>query len=259
MKEKILTLTLLGLLLSGCRSTFERLSYLDEPPPLSRIKDPTTIPGYEPVSMPMPEPIMTQADSKNSLWQTGSKAFFKDQRAGKVGDILTVNVDVKNEQSFELSPDIDRASKVNSNLTNLLGWQRRLPVETKMDILNNKVNNENKTLLPNLANLENKSTLKTTGKYNVKDNMKFTIASHVTQILPNGTMVIEGRQELGLSNEVREIHITGIIRREDLDSTNSIALPKIAQLRISYRGRGELTDMANAPIGHQIVNKVLPF
>jgi len=230
-------------LLSGC-SLAEKLATIGEPPPLSQIQDPTLHPEYQPVSMPMPDPIDAPPSGTNSLWQVGSKAFFKDQRANKVGDIVTVDIEMDQEQSTTMTPDINQKSTLSSTVGNLYGIQSRFPKRMN---------------LPNILDASTNPSLKGSGSYNVKDKTKFKIAATVTQLLPNGAMVIEGRQEVGLVNEVREIYIKGIVRREDISSSNTITAPKIAQLRIGYRGRGELSDNMAPPIAHQIINKLSPF
>ena len=89
----------LGSLLGGC-AAFERLRFIGDPPPLAAISNPTTQPGYKPVQMPMPAP-QPAVYQPNSLWRTGSRAFFKDQRAHQVGDILTVKVKITDKASLE--------------------------------------------------------------------------------------------------------------------------------------------------------------
>ena len=93
----------------------------------------------------------------------------------------------------------------------------------------------------------------------MSDKINFKIAATVIQVLPNGNMVVHGRQEIRLVNEVREVQVKGIVRREDVSASNVINWDKISELRISYGGRGELTDMQAFPWGQQIMNKVLPF
>lgn len=240
--KKILMISLM-LSLSGCKLA-EKLATIDEAPNLSQIQDPTLMGNYQPVSMPMPEPLPEPNADGNSLWQNGSKAFFKDQRASKVGDILTVLVTLNQSQDMEMSPSISQSSKQNSVINNIYGLQTRTPKRLG---------------LPNILDMSSNPTFSASGKYSVKDNMNITIAATVIQMLPNGAMVIDGRQEIGLVNEVREIYVTGIVRREDISSSNSVTMPKIAQLRIGYRGRGDLTDNMTEPLAQRIINKVSPF
>lgn len=239
---KFLPLILLTFL-SGCKLA-ERLSQIDEAPELSKIQDPTLLANYQPVSMPMPDPLPDYAPQGNSLWQTGSKAFFKDQRANKVGDIVTVLITLDQNQEMQMTPSITKESTLNSTVENLYGIQTKFPQRFG---------------LPNILNATSSPSLTGDAKYTVKDKMNITMAATVIQMLPNGAMVIDGRQEIGLVNEVREIYLTGIVRREDISASNTITMPKIAQLRIGYRGRGDLSDVTREPLAHRILNKVSPF
>lgn len=229
--------------LSGC-TLAEKLAQIDAPPDLSKIQDPTLVSNYRPVSMPMPEPMEPSHGAGNSLWQTGSKAFFKDQRACKVGDIVTVLITLDQKQEIQMTPAITQTSTLSSTIANLYGIQKKIPPNMGAG---------------NLLNAKSSPSLTGDGKYSVNDKINVTMAAHIIQILPNGSMVIDGRQEIGLVNEVREIYLSGMVRREDISAANTITMPKIAQLRIGYRGRGDLTDNMSEPLGHRFFNKVSPF
>ena len=84
--------------LAGC-AALDRLANVGEQPPLSAIENPTTQPGYKPVQMPMPTP-QPASYNPNSLWRNGSRAFFKDQRAHQIGDILTVTVKITDKATI---------------------------------------------------------------------------------------------------------------------------------------------------------------
>ncbi len=240
--------------LSGCNLA-EKLARIGDPPPLSQIQDPTLLPEYHPVSMPMPDPVEQVTPCSNSLWQTGSKAFFKDQRANKVGDILTVSIDMDQEQKIEMTPKINKSSILSAGISNIY-WIRKLNIGIAPF---SPAAAATSGTLTNLLNAQSNPSMTGAGSYTVKDKLKFNMAATVIQILPNGSMVIEGRQELGLVNEVRDIYLKGVIRREDISSSNTITTQKIAQLRIGYQGRGDLTDNMNGPLGHQFLNKLSPF
>ncbi len=233
------SLVIIALGISGCNLA-ERLSNVGEPPELSRIQNPTFVEGYQPVSMPMPEP-RAPVRKINSLWETGSRAFFKDQRANKVGDVVTIDVDINDTGKFDAKPQITRTNQDTGAVNQLL---RLLP--TRMG---------NITQL----NLSNNASFQGQGTYDRKDTVKFKIAASVIQVLPNGNLVISGRQELRLINEVREIQITGIVRREDITANNMVKLEKIAEARVSYGGRGDITDVNELPWGQQVLNKIYPF
>ena len=116
-------------LLGGCNMA-ERLSTVGDPPQLSQIEDPTTVSGYKPGSMPMPCPrgenSKDSRDNGNSLWSPHSRTFFKDQRACRIGDILTVSVDINQQQSMEMNPTIGRTSSLNTTMGSLFGLERQL-------------------------------------------------------------------------------------------------------------------------------------
>src|SRR6185369_1496114 len=104
---------------SGC-SSIDRLSQIGEKPKLTEIENPTTQPGYKPVSMPMPKPE-TVSYSPNSLWRNGSRSFFKDQRAHQIGDLLTVTVNITDQANFANETQRNRTSKEDSGVTDFIG------------------------------------------------------------------------------------------------------------------------------------------
>ncbi|MFZ5689930.1 MAG: flagellar basal body L-ring protein FlgH [Pseudomonadota bacterium] len=231
-------------LLGGC-SSIDRLRTIGETPPLSPIDNPTTAPGYKPVQMPMPMP-QPASYNPNSLWRNGSRAFFKDQRAHQVGDILTVRVRIDDKAKVENETQRKRTSGDEAAVKDFLG----------------------KTALPGLIRAQVPSTLLATesvtsmdGKGNTdrKDEIATNIAGVVTQVLPNGNLVIEGRQEVRVNFEVRELVVAGVVRPEDIESDNTIESTKIAQARIAYGGRGQLTDMQQPRYGQQVMDILLPF
>ena len=105
---RLCLLLLVATALSGC-NTFRRLSEIGDPPPLAAVQDPSGIPGPMPVRMPMPAPEMGE-QNPNSLWRAGSRAFFRDQRAGRVGDILTVVINIDEKAEIENKTERSRAN-----------------------------------------------------------------------------------------------------------------------------------------------------
>ena len=106
-------------LAGGC-SGIDRLSQIGEQPKLTAIENPTAQPGYKPVQMPMPKPEMASYNA-NSLWRNGSRAFFKDQRAARVGDILTVTVNITDKANLPNETQRSRTNKENSDITDFIG------------------------------------------------------------------------------------------------------------------------------------------
>lgn len=243
---RILMVVGLGLALSGC-NFFNRLSNIGSEPPLSKIENPVAQKGYQPVSMPMPrpEPVLLQA---NSLWRPGSKAFFKDQRANQVGDIVTVLVEIEDKATLNNSTDTTRASSENAGFAGFLGLESQVT----------KVLPEG-TDAAALIDLGSDHSMKGSGAVKRNESINMEIAAIVTQILPNGNMVIVGRQEVRVNFESRDLSVTGVVRPEDITSSNTIESAKIAEARIAYGGRGHLTDVQQGRYGQQLFDIIFPF
>src|SRR5204862_1847984 len=119
----ILTGAMLSLaaLASGC-SSIDRLSQIGEKPKLTEIENPTAQPGYKPVQMPMPKPEQASYNA-NSLWRNGSRAFFRDQRAARVGDIMTITVNFTDKANMANESQRSRTNKEDSGISNFIGAQ----------------------------------------------------------------------------------------------------------------------------------------
>ncbi|HEY7458677.1 MAG TPA: flagellar basal body L-ring protein FlgH [Xanthobacteraceae bacterium] len=242
--RSIILAALTAALLSGC-SAVDRFAAIGAPPNLSAIENPTVQAGYRPVNMPMPEP-MPAAYSPNSLWRNGSRAFFKDQRAHQVGDILTVKVKIADNAKIDNETKRSRKSEEDAGVDDLLGLSK-LPVFKKVPIPG-KVIDTNST-----ATTEGK------GSVNRKEDLRTNVAAVVTQVLPNGNLVIEGRQEIRVNFELRELVVGGIVRPEDIESDNTLESSKIAYARIAYGGRGQITDVQQPRYGQQVLDIILPW
>jgi len=239
----VISVTIGVALLSGC-SAIDRLTSLGEQPRLSTIENPTAQPGYKPVHMPMPTP-QPASYNPNSLWRNGSRAFFKDQRAHQVGDILTVKVKITDKATVENESSRSRKNSEDSGIDNFFG-------KGKVPIMNTGVPTRIFTA-DSTASSEGK------GSIDRKDEITTNVAGVVTQVLPNGNLVIEGKQEVRVNFEVRELIVAGIVRPEDIESDNTIDSTKIAQARIAYGGRGQITDVQQPRYGQQVLDILLPF
>jgi flagellar L-ring protein precursor FlgH len=234
------------MLLAGC-STAERLANIGAEPPLSAIDNPISQPGYKPVRMPMPAPAFTE-HNPNSLWRTGARAFFKDQRAQRVGDIVTVKVEITDKASVENKTERVREDGGGIDIDALAGIEENFPTWFAGAPTGN-----------NLVDVKGSTTSSGEGTVDRKETLTTSIAAVVTQVLPNGNLVIEGRQEVRVNFEVRELIVAGIVRPEDIGADNTIASTKIAEARISYGGRGQITDVQQPRYGQQFLDVILPF
>src|SRR5579862_4005121 len=237
---------LCAFLLAGCNA-FSRITQVGETPPLTTIQDPKSQPGYQPVSLPMPTPIVGERQP-NSLWRAGSRAFFKDQRAAQVGDILTVLVSFDDKAQFNNETQTQRTTNEQDTMPSVMGFesqiQKLLPHSANPASLINvtgATNNDGKALI----NREEKVTLE--------------VAALVTQVLPNGNLVVQGHQEMRVNYEVRDLQIAGVLRPQDISSTNTVTLDKLAEARVSYGGRGQLTNDQQPRYGQQLLDVVAPF
>jgi len=227
----------------GC-SSIDRLSQIGEQPKLSAIENPTAQPGYKPVQMPMPKPEAVSYNA-NSLWRNGSRSFFKDQRAHQIGDLLTVTVNITDQANFANETQRSRTSTEDSGITAFLG----------SNLLTGKA-----TALPGRL-LTDDATNAYDGKGSIQrqESLTTNIAAVVTQLLPNGNLVVEGKQEIRVNFEKRELIVAGIVRPEDIQSDNTIDSSKIAQARIAYGGHGQITDVQQPRYGSQVMDVLLPF
>lgn len=239
---RFFTFCLLASALTGCGAG-ERLKNIGKAPALSAIDNPKTKAGYKPVQMPMPTKTEPINYSPNSLWQTGSRAFFKDQRANKVGDILTVEVEISDKANFDNS---SKRSRTNSEEAGLAGSISSALIGGSIDP-------------SSLADASSSSSSSGSGEIDRSEVITTSVAAVVLQVLPNGNLVIEGHQEIRVNFEIRELIVAGVIRPEDISADNTIESAKIAEARISYGGRGQITDVQQPRYGQQVMDILLPF
>jgi len=245
-KSLVLTATLAASV-SAC-NTVSRISEVGDGPKLTQITNPTVMPEYRPVSLPMPSP-KTPAVNPNSLWRPGARAFFKDHRAKEVGDILTVNMSLNDSAALKNKTERTRNDSESANITNLLGFETKLAK-----------NNLPAGFSPTAAaNFGNNHATSGDGTIDRKETINLTFAAVVTQILPNGALVILGRQELLVNSEMRELEVSGVIRPGDINADNSIPHTRIAEMRVAYGGRGTLSNLQQPRWGTQLWDILFPF
>lgn len=243
---RILALASATFVLGAC-GTAERVANIGKAPDLTEIRDPRAENGYRSVSLPMPRPEPTIRHA-NSLWRPGARAFFKDQRAAAIGDILTVQVAINDQAELNNSTTRNRQASEDADVTQLLGLQGRLA-----SFLPDEVDPAS------LISLGNTSSHAGNGTVDREEVIQMEIAALVVDILPNGNLVIAGRQEVRVNYEVRELLISGVVRPQDITSQNTVQHSQIAEARIAYGGRGQLTDVQQPRYGQQLLDIVFPF
>jgi flagellar L-ring protein FlgH len=217
-------------------------------PELSPVGYPSTLmPRDQMVGVSSREPPPSPA-SANSLWRTGARAFFIDQRASRVGDILTVQIDINDSATTSNATSTSRKAGVTAGVPHFFGLESSLG-----------------KILPggydpaNMVGTNSASSNAGTGAVTRAEKISLTIAAVVTAVLPNGNMVIQGSQEVKTNGEMRQLTVAGIVRPEDISSANTVKHTQIAEARISYGGVGDISRVQKTPTGQALVEKFTPF
>lgn len=233
-------------LLTGCGS-LERVSNIGRAPEITPIENPVAQAEYRPVSLPMPTPSLTR-QQPNSLWDGSRRTFFKDQRAAQIGDIITVLIDVKDKAQLDNESKRSRESGENAAMDKLLGLEGSLG-----RVLPESIDPTN------LVQANSDSTHTGKGSVDREEKITLKMAAIVTQKLPNGNMVLHGRQEIAVNFEKRILGLDGVIRPEDISVDNTISYEKIAEARITYGGEGQISDVQQPRYGQQLYDVLFPF
>ena len=214
-------------------------------PELAPVGYPASLAPLDPriVARDAPQPA-----SANSLWRVGARTFFHDQRASKVGDILTVLINVDDSAKTSNETTTGRTSGITAGIPHVFGLESSLG-----------------KILPagydpaNAISTSTKTTQDGVGAVNRKEQIQTSIAVNVAAVLPNGNLVIQGTQEVRINNEVRQLTVAGVVRPEDITSSNTILHTQIAEARINYGGRGDISRVQKTPAAQSLVEKFWPF
>ncbi len=181
-----------------------------------------------------------------SLWGDSSQPLFTDLRAARVGDTVTVNIAINDKAQFDNQSDRSRASKRKAGIGatvglsgfGITGFEGGAETDFKVDSM---------------------SQSKGEGSIGRSEKLKLSIAALVTQVLPGGNLMIAGSQEIMVNEEIRVLNIAGIVRPVDISADNTVSYDKIAEARISYGGRGHISDVQRPAWGQRVLDGVAPF
>jgi flagellar L-ring protein precursor FlgH len=245
MRRAVLLLLLPLLLppLGGC----ERFSELGRAPAMAGLDNPTQDPNWRQVSMPMPAAQEPQAGA-NSLWRPGSRTFLRDQRAAAPGDLVTVLVSIQDQAQLQNETQREREGRDTMGLPRLFGLESSIT-----RILPNSVDPSR------LVQTNGAQTASGTGSIRRNESVTLRVAATVVQVLPNGNLVVTGRQQVRVNSELRDLTVSGIIRPQDIASDNTVRHDRLAEARIAYGGRGTISDVQRPRVGQQLLDIVLPF
>lgn len=224
-----------------------RLQNVGKPPELTPVTQGTEHAAMLSPGLPLrsdARPTVTEA----SLWSRSRSSLLGDRRAMQRGDIMTVVIEI--DESAEISNESDRSRSSSENLSipQLGGIPQRIDGD-----------------LPEGASMAEavriNSSSTSGGDGSVKRNEKLTlrVAATVTDVLPNGVLSITGSQQVRVNFELRELLVSGFVRPQDISRQNEITYDKIASARVSYGGRGQITDVQQPRIGQQVLDIILPF
>src|SRR5262245_57050802 len=181
----------------------------------------------------------------NSFWQDASADLFRDPRAMRVGDVVTVKISIKDKAS------LDSTSERSRNSSNNLAYDLKYDLNTPL------VKGKGAGTIG--SNLDAKTSSKGEGTVTRYESIDMLVAAVVTYVLPNGNLVVSGTQEVRVNFEVRVLSVAGVLRPRDIATDNTVAYDKIAEARISYGGRGRITEVQQPGWGHQVVDLLSPF
>lgn len=238
-----LPILLCGLTLAGCTD----LNTVGRAPEFSPIEG--TNQQYALYSSPMPESLepFTPGDAA-SLWTGNTASLLGDRRAAQRGDILTVVIEINDSAKISNSSDRDRSGQKTMEVPQLLGIPQRLDAELPEG-----------ASMATAVETDGSSTFKGKGNVSRSEKLTLRIAATVVEELPNGVLRIEGQQEVRVNYEMRELIVAGFVRPADISRQNEITYDKIAGARVSYGGRGQISDFQQPGYGQQITDILLPF
>ena len=185
---------------------------------------------------------------ESSLWDGGRASLFGDRRAADRGDILTVVIEIDEKAEISNSTSRSRSSDESLAIPQLLGLPQRVEERFPPG-----------AGLGDAVRLNSSSSAGGDGSVRRKEKLTLRVAATVVDILPNGILAIKGSQEVRVNFELRELLVTGYVRPGDITRQNEITYDKIASARISYGGRGQITDVQQPRIGQQVLDVILPF
>lgn len=245
-----ITLLIAMFMTSGCSNTLERLGRIGKDPKFANIDLPSSEEDEEEQERNkiLYERQKAHQRKTNSLWQPGSTTFFRDSRAWQVGDIIRVRVQIQDNATLNNSTQQNRSGDDFMGITALFGKEKAVA-----GILNKNASPES------LINIGSTRAQSGSGNISRREVIRTDVAALVTRVLPNGNLIIQGHQEVKVNSELREVKVAGIVRPKDIDRDNSVNTNQIAEARISYGGRGIVSDVQRPRYGAEVIDAVSPF
>lgn len=183
-----------------------------------------------------------------SLWAGQRNSLVRDRRAMTRGDILTVVIEIDDRAEMQNTSGRKRTASDSVAIDSLAGLPQR--IDPKLPV---------GASLAELAEVDASSTFKGSGNVSRREKLKLRVAATIIETLPSGVLRIQGSQEVRVNYELRELTVSGFVRPDDITRANEVAYDRIAGARISYGGRGQISDVQQPRYGQQIADIVLPW
>lgn len=233
----------LALALTAC----SRVDHLGRPPELTSPRETEEFMAM--VNPPLDLPIGSgRPEAAASLWSGSTSSLINDRRAALRGDILTVVIEIDDRAEISNSSGRSRASRESASIPQMMGIPQRLAAKLPEG-----------ASFDELADASASSSYRGNGNISRRDKLTLRVAATVIDRLPNGSLHISGTQEVRVNYELRELTVSGFVRPGDIDRNNEIAYDRIAGARISYGGRGQISDVQQPRYGQQIADILLPY
>ncbi|HMO07308.1 MAG TPA: flagellar basal body L-ring protein FlgH [Paracoccaceae bacterium] len=198
-----------------------------------------------------PMPLVADPEgptAASSLWTAGTGSLLGDRRAARRGDILTVVIAINDRAEFNSSTDRSRASSERMGIPSLFGIPQRIDRSLP----------EGATMA-GAVQAGSASTYSGDGSVARTEKLTLRVAATVVEELANGVLRIEGQQEVRVNDELRELVVSGYVRPADISRQNEISYDRIAGARVSYGGRGLISQVQRPRWGQQVTDAVLPY
>jgi flagellar L-ring protein FlgH len=223
------------LLLTGCAGDLKEVGREPQMSPVGT--------GLSADVAPMPTSVFAQngRGTSGAIWDGSHAEIFSDPRASRIGDVITVNISINDSAVFGNTSGRDQNSEVKGGL-------------------NYQVQNSGgQTQWYPQYDFTSSSTEQGQGSIDRSEKIQLSVGAVVTDVMPNGNLIVSGSQEVRVNYELRVLNIAGIVRPRDISKDNTIAYNKIAEARISYGGRGRIMEVQQPGVGQQIFDRFKPM
>lgn len=232
---RFIALLIGSLLLAGCAGDLREIG---REPAMSPVGT-----GLSADVAPMPTSVFAQSGPKTqgAIWNGSRADIFSDPRASRIGDVITVNIAINDSAVFGNSSG------------------RNMNAEVKGGLNYQVQNSGGQTQWFPQYDFTSSSTAQGQGSIDRSEKIQLSVGAVVTDVLPNGNLIVSGSQEVRVNYELRVLNIAGIVRPRDISKDNTIAYNKIAEARISYGGRGRIMEVQQPGWGQQIYDRFKPM